>query len=91
MAAPTRHDAAAAVTFLVSGMAREDCVYPPYPYQDQLHEIDLVPLPLPAQAAGVEETRGRDSWRDGAYTAMLGMSGGSTPPPPPLPLTMEVD
>ncbi|KAH6627533.1 hypothetical protein F5144DRAFT_621691 [Chaetomium tenue] len=76
MAAPTRHDAASAVTFLVSGMAREDCAYPPYPYQDQLHEIDLVLLP--AQAAGV---RGRDSRRDGAYTAMLGLSVDLTTPP----------
>ena len=73
MAAPTRHDALD-VTFLTSGMDR-DCGCPRY--QDQLHETDLVLLP---QAAGVEEAQDRDSWRDGAYTAMLVMDSGSTPP-----------
>lgn len=75
MTAPMRHDAASAVTFLVSGMDRNcGCSQ----YQDQLHEIDLVLLP---QAVGVQEARGQDSWRDGAYTAMLGMDCGSTPVP----------
>ena len=74
MAAPTRHDALD-VTFLVSGMDR-DCGCPHNQYQ--LHETDLVLL---RQTSGVEKARDRDSWRDGAYTAMLVMDSRSTPPP----------